>query len=61
MPRRQINDPLLGKHYFLLFLPVTISSLSLEEGHFELTGRPSKAPQTSLMCCLWNFRDTRIL
>ena len=44
MPGGQINDPSLGKHYSLPFLPATPSSPSWTlEGLFELTRRPSWA------------------
>ena len=44
MPVRQINDPLCGKIFSLLFLPVTPLSQSRSfERLFELTRCPSKA------------------
>ena len=44
LPGGQINDPLSGKHYSLLFLQATPSSPSRTlEGLFELTLRPSPA------------------
>ena len=40
----KINDTLLGKHFFLSFLPETPSFLfHTHEGLFELTWRPSRA------------------
>ena len=48
LPGGKINDPSLGKHYSLLFLPATPSSLSWTlEGLFELTRRPSRALDSS--------------
>ena len=44
MPGGQINDPSLGKHFSLQFLPATPSFPSwILEGPFKLIGRPSSA------------------
>ena len=61
MPGGQINDPSSGKHYSLLFLPATPSSLSRTlKGLFELTWRPSwaLASPRALPPELQRYKDT---
>ena len=44
LPGGQINDPSLGKHYSLPFLPATpLSQSQTLERLFELSRRPSRA------------------
>ena len=57
----QINDPSLGKHFSLLFLPATPSSPSRTlEGLFELTRLPSRALNSprALLPELQRYKDT---
>ena len=61
LPGGQINDPSLGKHYSLPFLPATPSSPSRTlEGLFELTRRPSQALASprAVLPELQRYKDT---
>ena len=61
LPGGQINDPWLGKHYSLMFLPATPSSPSRTlEGLFELTRPPSRALDSprALLPELQRYKDT---
>merc|ERR1712198_804814 len=61
LPGGQINDPSLGKHYSLPFLPATPPSPSRTlEGLFELTRRLSRALDSprALLPELQRYKDT---
>ena len=60
LPGGQFNDPLLGKHFFLPFLPATRLSLSQTlEGLFWADMVPG--PLAGLVCCFWNSIESRDL
>ena len=56
----KINGPSLGKSFSLLFLQATPSFPSPAfEGLFELTRHNLQGASTCLVCCFWNYRETR--